>query len=58
MRATPLLRNVKPSPTISTALKERVRRPAFLQRLTRAEDLVPLFKVCHSTTVVNINLTM
>ncbi|KAF5344316.1 hypothetical protein D9756_011310 [Leucocoprinus leucothites] len=44
MRFTPLLRNLKPSMTASAALRERVRRPAFLERLARAEDLAPLFK--------------
>ncbi|TEB22519.1 acyl-CoA carboxylate CoA-transferase [Coprinellus micaceus] len=30
--------------TPSPALRERVRRPAYLQKLARAEDLAPLFK--------------
>ncbi|KXN86963.1 Acetyl-CoA hydrolase [Leucoagaricus sp. SymC.cos] len=33
MHYTPLLRNVKSSPTVSAALKERVRHPVFLHRL-------------------------
>ncbi|TFK33144.1 hypothetical protein BDQ12DRAFT_769255 [Crucibulum laeve] len=47
MRTTPFLRNVKASgPTISSALRERVRRPAYLSKLTTADELAPLFKAC------------
>ncbi|KAG6897856.1 hypothetical protein C0992_009994 [Termitomyces sp. T32_za158] len=42
MRITPFLRQNAQS--ISAALRERVRRPALLNRLANAEDLVPLFK--------------
>jgi len=49
MRVTPRLRNALPasSSTVqaSAALKERVRRPALLKKLAKAEDLAPLFKV-------------
>ncbi|KAF9560640.1 acyl-CoA carboxylate CoA-transferase [Agrocybe pediades] len=48
MRVTPRLRNALPasSSTVqaSAALKERVRRPALLKKLAKAEDLAPLFK--------------
>ena len=40
MRFTPVVRNAKSS----QALSQRVRRPAYLQRLARAEDLPPLFR--------------
>ncbi|KAJ7029394.1 hypothetical protein C8F04DRAFT_962960 [Mycena alexandri] len=45
MRATPRVRNLvfKPS-SASSVLRERVRRPAFLEKLAQPEDLVPLFK--------------
>ncbi|KAJ7766633.1 hypothetical protein B0H16DRAFT_1366706 [Mycena metata] len=45
MRATALVRNLafKPS-SASSVLRERVRRPAFLEKLAEPEDLVPLFK--------------
>ncbi|KAL1743990.1 hypothetical protein HDZ31DRAFT_39737 [Schizophyllum fasciatum] len=39
MRATPFLRNVA-----SAALKQRVRRPQYLKKLTSAEALAPQFK--------------
>ncbi|KAJ6526251.1 hypothetical protein DFH09DRAFT_1285948 [Mycena vulgaris] len=38
MRASPLRRN------ISSVLRERVRRPAFLEKLAEPSDLAPLFK--------------
>jgi acetyl-CoA hydrolase len=47
MRTTPFLRNIS-TPRLSTpnaALRERVRRPAYFNKLTTAEDLAPLFKV-------------
>jgi len=47
MRITPFLRNI-PTPRLSTpsaALRERVRRPAYFNKLTSAEELAPLFKV-------------
>jgi len=51
MRFTPLVRNAKYSQTLS----QRVRRPAYLQRLARAEDLPPLFQdgdyVCISLAI-------
>ena len=40
MRATPFLRNVA-----SAALKQRVRRPQYLSKLTSPEALAPHFKV-------------
>jgi hypothetical protein len=43
MRATPLLRNAPA--TASAALRERVRRPAYLNKLANSKDLAPLFKV-------------
>ncbi|KAJ7154191.1 hypothetical protein C8R46DRAFT_1118968 [Mycena filopes] len=45
MRATLLVRNLafKPS-SASSVLRERVRRPAFLEKLCEPEDLIPLFK--------------
>lgn len=46
MRTTPILRNVgRSSLTPSAALAERVRRPGYLAKLAKPEDLVPLFKV-------------
>ncbi|KAF7441333.1 acetyl-CoA hydrolase [Pleurotus ostreatus] len=42
MRATPFLRNVGPG--VSAALRERVRRPSMLKKLTSPEALAPLFK--------------
>ncbi|EDR04672.1 uncharacterized protein LACBIDRAFT_252427 [Laccaria bicolor S238N-H82] len=42
MRATPLLRNAPA--TASAALRERVRRPAYLSKLAHPKDLAPLFK--------------
>ncbi|KAJ3731440.1 acyl-CoA carboxylate CoA-transferase [Lentinula guzmanii] len=46
MHTTPFLRNISrtTSLTPSAALLERVKRPAYLQRLARPEDLVPMFK--------------
>ncbi|KAJ4481890.1 acyl-CoA carboxylate CoA-transferase [Lentinula aciculospora] len=46
MHTTPLLRNLNrvTSLTPSAALLERVKRPAYLQRLARPDDLVPMFK--------------
>ncbi|KIJ99184.1 hypothetical protein K443DRAFT_133169 [Laccaria amethystina LaAM-08-1] len=43
MRATPLLRNAPA--TASAALRERVRRPAYLNKLANSKDLAPLFKI-------------
>ena len=43
MRATPLLRNAPA--TASAALRERIRRPAYLSKLANPKDLAPLFKV-------------
>ncbi|KAF9456296.1 hypothetical protein BDZ94DRAFT_1276026 [Collybia nuda] len=42
MRVTPLLR--QNSPSISAALRERVRRPALLRKIAHPSDLAPLFK--------------
>ncbi|PFH46279.1 hypothetical protein AMATHDRAFT_70228 [Amanita thiersii Skay4041] len=42
MRLTPCLRYRTSS--VSSALKERVRRPAYLSRLTLPEELAPLFQ--------------
>ncbi|KAJ3489955.1 hypothetical protein NLJ89_g11481 [Agrocybe chaxingu] len=45
MRPTPFLRNaIGRGGVASAALKERVRRPAYLKRLAQPEDLAPLFK--------------
>ncbi|KAE9398209.1 acyl-CoA carboxylate CoA-transferase [Gymnopus androsaceus JB14] len=45
MYTTPIVRNVsRTTLTPSAALLERVQRPAYLKRLARPEDLVPLFK--------------
>ncbi|KAF9064280.1 hypothetical protein BDP27DRAFT_173523 [Rhodocollybia butyracea] len=45
MRVSPFLRNVNVGRvTPSAALIERVRRPAYLSKLAKAEDLAPLFK--------------
>ncbi|KAF8640176.1 hypothetical protein AX16_010231 [Volvariella volvacea WC 439] len=44
MRFTPRLRLAHPVKAISPALRERVRRPAYLERLALPEDLAPLFK--------------
>ena len=48
MRYTPFLRNLPPFTTTkpSAKLLERVRRPGYLAKLVRPEDLAPLFKVC------------
>ncbi|KAJ6531086.1 hypothetical protein B0H19DRAFT_1190350 [Mycena capillaripes] len=45
MRATPLARNLvfRPS-SASSVLRERVRRPAFIEKLAEPSDLAPLFK--------------
>ncbi|KAK7038258.1 putative acetyl-CoA hydrolase [Favolaschia claudopus] len=45
MRATPLSRNLvfRPS-SASSVLRDRVRRPAFLEKLVEPDDLAPLFK--------------
>jgi hypothetical protein len=43
MRATPFLRQNVPS--VSAALRERVRRPALLKKLAHPSDLVQQFKV-------------
>ncbi|KAK0494341.1 hypothetical protein EDD18DRAFT_1176468 [Armillaria luteobubalina] len=42
MRVTSSLRNV--SPSVSSALKERVRRPSYLKKLAQPADLAPLFQ--------------
>ncbi|KAK0216297.1 hypothetical protein IW262DRAFT_1399304 [Armillaria fumosa] len=42
MRVTSSLRNV--SPSVSSALKERVRRPSYLKKLAQPVDLAPLFQ--------------
>lgn len=42
MRATPFLRSAPA--TASVALRERVRRPAYLSKLAYSKDLTPLFK--------------
>ncbi|KAJ3746818.1 hypothetical protein DFH05DRAFT_1486771 [Lentinula detonsa] len=54
MHTTPFLRNISrtTSLTPSAALLERVKRPAYLQRLARPEDLVPMFKVTLCLRVV------
>ncbi|GAW04537.1 acyl- carboxylate -transferase [Lentinula edodes] len=46
MHTTPFLRNVSraTSLTPSAALLERVKRPGYLQKLAKPEDLVPMFK--------------
>ncbi|KAJ3813537.1 acyl-CoA carboxylate CoA-transferase [Lentinula lateritia] len=46
MHTTPFLRNVgrATSLTPSAALLERVKRPGYLQKLAKPEDLVPMFK--------------
>jgi len=60
MRTTPFLRNIT-TPGLSTpsaALRERVRRPAYFNKLTSAEDLAPLFKVCVSLCIFLENATL
>ncbi|KAG7443237.1 uncharacterized protein BT62DRAFT_972559 [Guyanagaster necrorhizus] len=42
MRVTSSLRNV--SPSVSSALRERVRRPSYLKKLAQPADLAPLFQ--------------
>ncbi|KAJ7878987.1 hypothetical protein B0H14DRAFT_2710106 [Mycena olivaceomarginata] len=45
MRSTPLVKNVSFKPSAaSSILRDRVRRPAFLQKLAEPADLAPLFK--------------
>ncbi|KIM37155.1 hypothetical protein M413DRAFT_448664 [Hebeloma cylindrosporum] len=49
MRSTPFLRNLaSATPRLSTpsaALRERVKRPAYFNKLSNPEDLAPLFKI-------------
>ncbi|KIK50711.1 hypothetical protein GYMLUDRAFT_252745 [Collybiopsis luxurians FD-317 M1] len=49
MDYTSILRNAsRTSLTPSAALLERIKRPAYLARIARREDLVPLFKISWS----------
>lgn len=49
MRASSTFRNAA---NVSAALRERVRRPAFFDRLTVASDLAPLFKASRPSDVL------